>query len=203
MWHWVRWTHPMPHWGARATPGDGRSDGRNSATSCGGERGCGVRTDPPVIAVLSGVARRLEVVTDAPLSGLLHAILPDPALRGVVERAGAPLLELQGPVAARQLVVAALAADAGARRPVLAVTATGREADELTAALEALLGKDKVADFPSWETLPHERLSPRADTVGRRLEVLHRLKTEDDGLRVVVATVRSLIQPMAPGLGSL
>ncbi len=142
-------------------------------------------------------------MTDAPLSGLLTAILPDPALRGVVERAGAPLLELQGPVAARQLVAAVLAADQGAGKPVLAVTATGREADELTASLGALLGARKVADFPSWETLPHERLSPRADTVGRRLEVLHRLKTGDDDLRVVVATVRSLIQPMAPGLGSL
>ncbi|MFI5608719.1 transcription-repair coupling factor [Amycolatopsis sp. NPDC051903] len=140
------------------------------------------------------------------MSGLLHAILPDPALRGVVERAGAPLLELQGPVTARQLVAAALAEDEsrkGAGKPVLAVTATGREADELTAALEALLGRGRVVDFPSWETLPHERLSPRADTVGRRLEVLHRLHTGDDELKVVVSTVRSLIQPMAPGLGSL
>src|SRR3954452_9303063 len=112
-----------PHWGVRAAA-------------------------KPVIGNLSGVARRLGAVTDAPLSGLLTAILPDPALRGVVERAGAPLLELQGPVAARQLVVAALAADAGAGKPVLAVTATGREADELTASLGALLGHGKVADFP-------------------------------------------------------
>ncbi|MFC3483093.1 transcription-repair coupling factor [Amycolatopsis roodepoortensis] len=137
------------------------------------------------------------------MSGLLHSILPDPALRGVVERAGAPVLELQGAIATRQLVVGALAADEGAGRPVLAVTATGREADELTASLKSFLGDGVVADFPSWETLPHERLSPRADTVGRRLEVLHRLETGADDLRVVVATVRSLIQPMAPGLGSL
>ncbi|MDQ0379149.1 transcription-repair coupling factor (superfamily II helicase) [Amycolatopsis thermophila] len=141
-------------------------------------------------------------MTDPQLSGLLSAVLPDPALRAVVERAGAPLLELDGATTTRQLVVAALAADAGAGRPVLAVTATGREAEELTAALASLLGEDAVADFPSWETLPHERLSPRADTVGRRLDVLHRLRT-DRAPRVVVATVRSLIQPMAPGLGSL
>lgn len=113
------------------------------------------------------------------------------------------MLELQGAIATRQLVAGALAADEGAGRPVLAVTATGREADELTASLKSFLGEGAVVDFPSWETLPHERLSPRADTVGRRLEVLHRLKTGSDGLRVVVATVRSLIQPMAPGLGSL
>ncbi|HJQ45020.1 MAG TPA: transcription-repair coupling factor [Amycolatopsis sp.] len=141
-------------------------------------------------------------MTDPVLAGLLSSVLPDPALRGIVERAGSPLLDLQGATATRQLVVAALAADAGAGRPVLAVTATGREAEELTAALTSLLGAGRVADFPSWETLPHERLSPRADTVGRRLDVLHRLRGQD-APRVVVATVRSLIQPMAPGLGSL
>ncbi len=143
-------------------------------------------------------------MTEGCLSGLLSAVLPDPALQGVVSRAGAPILDLEGTNASRQLVAAALASAEGANRPVLAVTATGREADELTAALTDLLGPGTVAAFPSWETLPHERLSPRADTVGRRLEVLHRLNQPDrDGLRVVVATVRSLIQPMAPGLGSL
>ncbi|NKQ56668.1 transcription-repair coupling factor [Amycolatopsis sp. K13G38] len=141
-------------------------------------------------------------VSDPVLSGLLSSVLADPTLRGVVERAGSPLLDLQGPTTARQLVIAALAADAGGGRPVLAVTATGREAEELTSALGSLLGTDRVVDFPSWETLPHERLSPRADTVGRRLDVLHRLNGPD-APRVVVATVRSLIQPMAPGLGSL
>jgi transcription-repair coupling factor (superfamily II helicase) len=80
--------------------------------------------------------------------------------------------------------------------------ATGHEADDLTAALADLLGKSAVADFPSWETLPHERLSPRADTVAKRLEVLHRLNN-GDAPQVVVATVRSLIQPMAPSLGRL
>ncbi|WP_112284682.1 transcription-repair coupling factor [Prauserella muralis] len=138
------------------------------------------------------------------MAGLLSAVLPDPALRGVVDRAGAPLLDLDGAPATRPLVIAALAAEQGADRPVLAVTATGREAEELTTALGSLLGEDVVADFPSWETLPHERLSPRADTVGKRLAVLHRLaQPGHGGLRVVVATVRSLIQPMAPGLGGL
>ncbi|MFD2399057.1 transcription-repair coupling factor [Prauserella oleivorans] len=140
----------------------------------------------------------------AQLSGLLATVLADPALRGVLERAGAPLLDLDGAPATRQLVIAALAAENGAGRPVLAVTATGREAEELTSALGSLLGEDVVADFPSWETLPHERLSPRADTIGKRLAVLHRLaQPGHGGLRVVVATVRSLIQPMAPRLGDL
>ena len=62
-----------------------------------------------------------------------------------------------------------------ADRTVLAVTATDREAEDLGAAAADLLGRDAVAVLPSWETLPHERLSPRPDTVGRRLSIFRRL----------------------------
>jgi len=143
------------------------------------------------------------VSVTAPLAGLFAALATDPSVRAVVDAAGSPLLALEGPAAARPVVVAALAVTAD--RPVLAVTATGREADALAAAVGDLIGAQRIAVFPSWETLPHERLSPRSDTVGRRLAVLRRLAhPEEDGpLSVVVATVRSLVQPMAPGLGSL
>ncbi|MGH3469421.1 MAG: transcription-repair coupling factor, partial [Thermocrispum sp.] len=145
------------------------------------------------------------------LDGLLSAALSTPAIRAVVDRAGAPELAVQGPSSARQLVTGALAA---AGRPVLAVVATGRDVEQLTVALSDLLGPDASEDtaavvaFPSWETLPHERLSPRADTVGTRLEVLRRLRHPDRGTghgrpQVVVTGVRSLIQPMAPGLADL
>ncbi|MDP5227303.1 MULTISPECIES: transcription-repair coupling factor [Arthrobacter] len=89
---------------------------------------------------------------------------------------------------------------------VLAVTATGREAEDLAAALRAYLPAEEVAEFPSWETLPHERLSPRSDTVGRRLTVLRRLAHPEafpTPLRVVVAPVRAVVQPIVAGLGDL
>jgi len=79
-------------------------------------------------------------------------------------------VDLVGPPAARPFAIAGLAREAG--RPVLAVTATGREAEDLAAALRSMLAPDEVVEYPSWETLPHERLSPRSDTVGRRLAVL-------------------------------
>ncbi len=117
---------------------------------------------------------------------------------------------------ARPFVVSALApgpvAGGSARPvagPVLAVTSTGREAEDLHAALEAILGPDAVGLFPSWETLPHERLSPRSDTVGQRLSVLRRLAHPEGGdsshgrLAVVVAPVRAVLQPIATGLGDL
>jgi transcription-repair coupling factor (superfamily II helicase) len=147
------------------------------------------------------------------LAGLLDVFTADAALAEAVRAARAgdrPLLDLAGPSALRPLVVGALAAPAprGAGRPVLVVTATGREADDLVAAIRCLLPTDAVADFPAWETLPHERLSPRSDTVGRRLSVLRRLAHPDDPdgagpLQVVVAPVRSLLQPLVAGLGDL
>ena len=92
---------------------------------------------------------------------------------------------------------------------VLAVTPTGREAEDLAEAMGAVLDPERVAVFPAWETLPHERLSPGTDTVGRRLAVRRRLAhpTEDFAgsgrLAVVVAPVRALLQPFVPGLGEV
>ncbi|WP_261570602.1 transcription-repair coupling factor [Frankia gtarii] len=145
------------------------------------------------------------------LAPLLDALIArpggDPALGRAIGAAGEPVLDLAGPAALRPFAAAALAAAHGAGRPVLAVVATGREAEDLAAALAGLLGPDVVAVFPSWETLPHERLSPRADTVGQRLAVLRRLahpaSTGRPPLRVVVAPVRSVLQPQVAGLGEL
>src|SRR4051812_26485179 len=117
----------------------------------------------------------------APLSGLLAAVLATEAVRGVVATAGTPSHRITAPAGARPFLASALAADTaagGAGRPVLLVTATGREAEVATAAVGDLLGDDKVMIFPSWETLPHERLSPRADTVGKRLAKIGRAHSE-------------------------
>lgn len=144
------------------------------------------------------------------LHGLLDAVVRDPALAEAVKAATdghRPHIDLVGPPAARPFAVAALAREAG--RPVLAVTATGREAEDLAAALRSLLDPDTVVEYPSWETLPHERLSPRSDTVGRRLAVLRRLAhpAKDDPtagpVSVVVSPVRSVLQPQVKGLGEL
>jgi len=140
-----------------------------------------------------------------PMAGLVRLALSDPGLAELTRRAGDATAELAlvGPASARLFVAAAMA-DAG---PLLVVTATGREADDLTAELRAVLG-DAVAMFPSWETLPHERLSPGVETVGARMMVLRRLARPEDQrlgvpLRVVVTTVRSLLQPMAPDLADV
>ncbi|CAM2864531.1 transcription-repair coupling factor [Mycobacterium intermedium] len=140
---------------------------------------------------------------DTPIAGLLDLALTAPTFQHLIERASdrPDELALVGPASARLFVAAALAQQG----PLLVVTATGREADDLTAELRGVFG-DAVAVFPSWETLPHERLSPGVDTVGTRLMVLRRLAHPDDTrlgppLRVVVTAARSLLQPMSPQLG--
>ncbi|MEV0076226.1 transcription-repair coupling factor [Nocardia neocaledoniensis] len=138
-----------------------------------------------------------------PLAGLAEAAGGDAALRTVADLVGKSGVELVAPSAVRPFVAQTIAA----QQPLVVVTATGREADDLTIELTEMLGPS-VAQFPSWETLPHERLSPGADTVGRRLEVLRRLAHPEDPvypepLRVVVTTVRSLMQPMTAGLGDI
>jgi transcription-repair coupling factor (superfamily II helicase) len=142
------------------------------------------------------------------LSGLADAVLADPTLaqaltdaRGGTVRA----LDLTAPEAMRAYVVAGLVREG---RSVLAVTATAREAEDLVQNLGDFVDADEVAYYPSWETLPHERLSPRSDTVGRRLAVLRRLRhpgsdASNGPLKVVVAPVRSVLQPQVKGLADL
>ncbi|MFE5583604.1 transcription-repair coupling factor [Kitasatospora sp. NPDC056531] len=157
------------------------------------------------------------------LTGLLDVVARDAALAEAIDAAtatgaaagGRRHLDLVGPPAARPFAIAALARAlagqaAGDRgRPVLAVTATGREAEDLAASLRSLLPADAVAEYPAWETLPHERLSPRSDTVGRRLAVLRRIvhpRADDPAagpVQVIVAPVRSVLQPQVKGLAEL
>lgn len=139
------------------------------------------------------------------LSGLLDLVRADPKLTAALEEGGD--VALIAPSALRPFGVAALAGHD--QRTVLAVTATGREAEDLAAALTSLIEPGSVAVFPAWETLPHERLSPRSDTVGQRLAVLRRLAHPVKGdtaagpLSVIVAPVRALLQPIVQGLGDL
>ena len=107
-------------------------------------------------------------------------------------------------------------APAGARIPLIAsmaqrrdktiyvVVPTGREAEETASALRAWV--EDVEVFPSWETLPHERLSPQVDTMAQRIAVLRRLIHPQSGdehagaLNVVVIPVRALMQPIIHGI---
>ena len=89
------------------------------------------------------------------LSGLIPALRLDPAidrLAAAAQAVGRPRLDLTAVPGLRAPALAAIAAEG---RLVLAVTATGREAEDLAAALRSLLGEAAVhyARFG----MPHHR----------------------------------------------
>ncbi|MDD9206188.1 CarD family transcriptional regulator, partial [Georgenia sp. 10Sc9-8] len=146
------------------------------------------------------------------LTGLLPLLRTDPAFGSVVEAAAhptpTPMLTVTAALGVRAPLLHEIATREGAG-PVVLVTATGREADEAATALRAFFPHDDVAVLPAWETLPHERLSPRSDTVAKRLAVMRRLAhpVPDGGqagpIRVLVMPVRAMLQPVVTGLGDL
>lgn len=82
--------------------------------------------------------------------------------------------------------------------PIVVLTANNGQ--ELFEELKYLLHQQSVHLFPSWETLPHERLSPQSDTVACRFESLRAIL--NNRCDVVVVPVRSFIQPFIKGFGS-
>ncbi|MCX7521828.1 transcription-repair coupling factor [Microbacterium sp. STN6] len=95
-------------------------------------------------------------------------------------------------------------AAAGQSQALLAITATGRESESLRAALAGVSPEAEIVEFPAWETLPHERLSPSAEIVGKRLGALRRLAEWQAGERrhpfILAASVRAALQPIADNL---
>ena len=107
----------------------------------------------------------------------------------------------------RAPVLAGLLARRSGRKAVMVVVATSRESELLRDALESYAPQAQVVDFPAWETLPHERLSPSTETVGRRIHALQLLQewTESQASTpfVLVASVRAALQPVADNLTDL
>ena len=145
----------------------------------------------------------MNAVDSPALSPLLDALR-------ALEGAAAPGAgHMRAPSSAAPLLIARAVADEPGL--VLALTATGNDAEVLASALGAYLDPASVVVFPSWETLPHERLSPRSDTIAQRLASLRRVvhpqeAAAETGLpapRVLVAPLRAALQPMPPGLADL
>ncbi|MEY4000837.1 MAG: hypothetical protein RLZZ626_1192 [Actinomycetota bacterium] len=121
-----------------------------------------------------------------------------------------PRLEIIAAAGAHSTVVgllASLRADQRLSAVNLVIVSTGREGEDVASSLKAQDPEAEVLEFVSWETLPHERLSPSPETVGKRLRVLHRLHEivvaggALDHAVYVVASVRAVLQPVVAGLG--
>jgi len=83
-----------------------------------------------------------------------------------------------------------LIAELAKNKRLVVVTHSSKRATELIGELSALT--EKVMEFPAWETLPHEKLSPNSDTVAKRIKTLYNL----DKAQVIVVPIRALVQPI-------
>ncbi|MGZ4679848.1 MAG: transcription-repair coupling factor, partial [Ilumatobacteraceae bacterium] len=122
---------------------------------------------------------------------------------GLTQAFGSPAALVAVPESARAITVAALA-QLGDRHPLLVATPTGTDAGQLYDDLCQFMPADSVVLFPAWETLPFERVSPSVETMGRRMEVLWRLRqdstnpTTEHPTRIIVSGVRALLQRLSP-----
>ncbi len=136
-----------------------------------------------------------------PLARLLEAAEEDPVLSSFALGQAPQLAALE---ASWGFVIASLRhLEAG--RPVLAAVPSASAAEHLAHEVGAWLGPDEVAVFPAWETLPFERVSPAAETMGQRLELMWRLRSARDGPDgagrvppVIIAPIRALLQRLGP-----
>jgi transcription-repair coupling factor (superfamily II helicase) len=140
------------------------------------------------------------------LDPLLDRWTEDPAfaelLDALHEEGDAARLEVVVPDVVRAFLLAGMARAGG--RLVVVTTPTTADAEARAADVAAFLGPDAAATFPAWETLPHERLSPRSETVAARLRLLHLLGAgEGSGLGLLAVPARAMMQPLAPGLDAV
>ena len=126
------------------------------------------------------------------MRALVAMIGSDPAVEPCLRDSS----KIISPAATYPFLIAARAKE----KPLLIVTSSSRSAEDLASDLRELHAN--VLEFPAWETLPHERLSPRSDTVARRLATLAALKTPSDENTIVVAPIRAVIHRFIADLAS-
>lgn len=182
--------------GTSGTSGASRVSG---AASRGGAR----RTD----------SKRTPIRLDGSLAPLLPLLDSDAAYSSLVSGAAHSLKQgvsdgdsivVDAPEGMRPAIAAARATSG----QVVLVVPSGRDAEDAAGAIRSWYDGNPrdVAVLDAWETLPHERLSPRADTVAQRMAVFYRLAHPQAGdtlftpIRILVMPVRSLIQPIVAGI---
>ncbi|MCY3910527.1 MAG: transcription-repair coupling factor [bacterium] len=126
------------------------------------------------------------------LAGLGRLLASEPAMIDVLGRRDASLAVAES----GQAAVLAAIAELNGRRPVVVATPTTADAERLAGDLSAMLDGG-VAQFPAWETLPFERISPGVETMGRRCQAIWQLRDPLSCPSVLVAPVRALLQRLA------
>src|ERR1700745_4086212 len=120
-------------------------------------------------------------------------------------KAGRPFTLAGVPDGAEGLVVADLARAiaAGKNPPAISLAVVCRDGARMAAASRAIafFAPDiEVVEFPAWDCLPYDRVSPHAGVVAQRVSALSRLAhpKKSAGPSVLLATVNSALQRVPP-----
>jgi transcription-repair coupling factor (superfamily II helicase) len=100
------------------------------------------------------------------------------------------------------LLIAALS-KAGSGQDVVVVARDDVSMARKAEALAFFAPETEVLEFPAWDCLPYDRVSPRGELVNRRIDTLARLAGKDtkNTGRVVLTTVSALLQRVPPRQG--
>ena len=83
-------------------------------------------------------------------------------------------------------------------RPVIHVTRDDKRLSAVSEALNAFAPSLPFLEFPAWDCLPYDRVSPNSDVTGRRLHTLIRLNSRKDRKistpLIVLTTVNAVLQ---------
>ena len=136
------------------------------------------------------------------MTASLRSPAPSPARR---LRPGRPLLLAGIADGAEGLVLADLARTiaAGAAAPAISLAVICRDGTRmamLSRALGFFAPDIETIEFPAWDCLPYDRVSPHADVVAQRMAALARLSRAKDRDRpaVVLTTVNAALQRVVP-----
>ena len=136
------------------------------------------------------------------MTASLRSPAPSPARR---LRPGRPLLLAGIADGAEGLVLADLARTiaAGAAAPAISLAVICRDGTRmamLSRALGFFAPDIETIEFPAWDCLPYDRVSPHADVVAQRMAALARLARAKDRDRpaVVLTTVNAALQRVVP-----
>ena len=118
-------------------------------------------------------------------------------MKHLIEKLSQPgRVRICGAPAGQDARVVAELADGG--KDVLFVARDDVSAARMMDALQFFAPNIDVLDFPAWDCLPYDRVSPNATVVSERIDTLTRLLNQDEGPRVVIATVSAFLQRVPP-----
>ncbi len=92
-----------------------------------------------------------------------------------------------------------LAQMAQAKRPVLYIASDGVSLAQTATFLRFIRSDFEVLEFPAWDTVPYDRVSPNSAIVAKRIETLAKIVFNDNKKPLIVVTsVGAVMQKLAP-----